>query len=96
MRRTNEDYRVAERKALSRACGALGMVAAYLALALVVCVMCAQPTDMPAPELLPIPDDRPLVSDYHKQLAQLDGYAVYQWNDVWYVDPNLPPVYWKE
>lgn len=55
-----------------------------------------QPANIPEPEWLPIPDDIPLVSDYHKQLAQLDGYAVYQWDGVWYVDPNLPEHYWKE
>lgn len=72
---------------------AWAMLAVIAALALCACVIAAQSSSIAKPEQLPIPDDIPLVSDYHKQLAQLDGYAVYQRDGVWYVDPNIPPEY---
>lgn len=75
---------------------AWALLAVIAALGACAIVIASQPAEAPAPEWLPIPDDIPLVSDYHKELAQQDGCAVYRWDGVWYVDPNLPPVYWKE
>lgn len=86
----------AARMALLHASGALGVVAAYLALVLVACVMCAQPADVPAPELLPIPDDRSLMTEANKAFARQDGWSLYYWDGWWYVDPNVPPIYYKE
>lgn len=72
------------------------LVAVFAILGACTIVIASQPAEAPAPEWLPIPDDIPLVSDYHKELAQQDGCAVYRWDGVWYVDPNLPHEYWKE
>lgn len=79
-----------------KAAAVTATVAAIAILGTPAIVQRAQPASVPEPEQLPIPDDIPLVSDYHKQLAQLDGYAVYQWGGVWYIDPNIPPIYYEE
>lgn len=72
---------------------ALALVVVFALLGVWSVIHWAQPGALPETDWLPIPDDKPLLTDYHKALARQDGIAVYQLDGTWYVDPNVPAEY---
>lgn len=73
---------------------ACGVVALGLAVALTILVLA--PKDALAPEpLLPIPPDRPLLTEQEKEWAQEDGVAGFWFDGMYYVVDGLDPVYWR-